>query len=546
MRVMAAKDGVLVRRRLRIFAAAVALVLLCAVCVGGVSGYEFTASTEQELRDAVEKANNELDYPGADIISITENIARTTNTPITITSKITFINAENKDVTITAVNQLSIRSMFVVDGGELILSADASGSLKINGGGHIISEPGGGGIYVTNDGALVMNEGVTITNFGWLGGATGDWTGVSYDGAGIYVADGFFTMNGGTISKCNARHGGAVYISSTGSCTINDGLITLNGHKYTLGPIILSQSEGGAVYVADDGTYVQKKEESDIYKNNDGNPANVRYFATVTTITYTVEHYLQNLDLRTYTLSNTERVKGTVGHDTTADVGNYPGFTAEDFSQEKIESENTVVKIYYNRDTTTIIWIVDEVQFYEYSGIYGSAVTHPSSLPTKAGYHFSGWNPAVPSTMPAEDLTVEAMWTAGLTYNIIIPESITLVNSEEESAGSMTITATQIWIPTEDSLLLTIHSQNEFELVLSDFESYSVPYTLTVTGSSEPLSNIKNEVATFTMAEYQQQGSGELSVILDAKLPSAPKYAGEYLDLLTFTVTYIGDGIITA
>ena len=38
MRVTAAKDGVLIRRRLRIFAAAAALVLLCAVCVGGVSG----------------------------------------------------------------------------------------------------------------------------------------------------------------------------------------------------------------------------------------------------------------------------------------------------------------------------------------------------------------------------------------------------------------------------------------------------------------------------------------------------------------------------
>ena len=39
MRVMAAKDGVLIRRRLRIFAAAVALVLLCAVCVGSASAW---------------------------------------------------------------------------------------------------------------------------------------------------------------------------------------------------------------------------------------------------------------------------------------------------------------------------------------------------------------------------------------------------------------------------------------------------------------------------------------------------------------------------
>ena len=35
----AAKDGVLIRRRLRIFAAAVALVLLCAVCVGSASAW---------------------------------------------------------------------------------------------------------------------------------------------------------------------------------------------------------------------------------------------------------------------------------------------------------------------------------------------------------------------------------------------------------------------------------------------------------------------------------------------------------------------------
>ena len=39
MRVTAAKDGVLIRRRLRIFAAAVALVLLCAVCVGSAGAW---------------------------------------------------------------------------------------------------------------------------------------------------------------------------------------------------------------------------------------------------------------------------------------------------------------------------------------------------------------------------------------------------------------------------------------------------------------------------------------------------------------------------
>ena len=123
MRVMAAKDGVLIRRRLRIFAAAVALVLLCAVCVGGVSGEDFEVWTEQGLKDAVGEANvNGED----DIIIIMDNILYDDKASLEVLSgKLTIVNAAGAEVTISRTESLiktAFPSIFYVSGGELVLS----------------------------------------------------------------------------------------------------------------------------------------------------------------------------------------------------------------------------------------------------------------------------------------------------------------------------------------------------------------------------------------------------------------------------------------
>ncbi|MGB4313342.1 MAG: VWA domain-containing protein, partial [Natronincolaceae bacterium] len=139
---------------------------------------------------------------------------------------------------------------------------------------------------------------------------------------------------------------------------------------------------------------------------------------------YKVEHYQKDVGAATYTLADTDNLTGTTGDLTAATAKTYIGFTVQAFTQETIAADgSTVVKIYYDRNSYTLTYkdsmstVIYATETYE----FGEEIT-PIGEPTKSGYTFSGWLPTIPTTMPAMDIIVEAMW-AGMevtkvgTYN---------------------------------------------------------------------------------------------------------------------------------
>ena len=141
-----------------------------------------------------------------------------------------------------------------------------------------------------------------------------------------------------------------------------------------------------------------------------------------TNTAYKVEHYWQNLADDGYTLNETENKTGTTGAATGAAAKSYPGFTVGTVTQTTIAADgSTVVKIYYTRNSYTLTVDADNgtaVSKETYK--FGTAVTAPAD-PIKTGYTFNGWYPAIPTTMPAEDVTVKAQWKVvnySITYDL--------------------------------------------------------------------------------------------------------------------------------
>ena len=129
-------------------------------------------------------------------------------------------------------------------------------------------------------------------------------------------------------------------------------------------------------------------------------------FAAAGDTAYTVNTYVMGTD-GTYGDPTSEKLTGTTGSIATYAPEAREGFTVADesvLSGTIAADGNLVLKVYYSRNQYTLT-----AEGVAYTFYYGAAVSVVD--PVKAHYTFAGWDPALPETMPAHDVTVVAKWT---------------------------------------------------------------------------------------------------------------------------------------
>ena len=155
---------------------------------------------------------------------------------------------------------------------------------------------------------------------------------------------------------------------------------------------------------------------------------------------YEVHHYLERLEgAYPYVPNEKDNLRGETGAWTAAAAKSYDGFTPMGFAQEMIKADgSTVVKIFYTRNSYLLTY-KDSLSAGVYASQtykYGAAVTAIAD-PTKTGYTFTGWSPAVPDKMPPVALTVYAQWRKTTPDTVVFdPNNI---NGKTLAAKSLTV-----------------------------------------------------------------------------------------------------------
>ena len=409
--------------------------------------------TEQELVDALADSS-------VDIITLKNDIA--IGTTLTVLRKVTLdlngyvlkmtgsgsvIILDNKsgitgDLTLIDSNPTA-EHKFKVNGVEPWV-LDDSGTETIYGG--IITGGTGSRIFFSNGvegGGVIIGSGALTMNGGNIVGC------IANNGGGLFLSDGSFTMNAGSIVGCStpdrlttgeAFHGGIYAFGpmanrdTTGVITLTGGLIKNNG-RYAINAAYHTTiyANGGEVY---GGVYLNQSSKITCLAEDNG----ITAFKGKTVIGGTSSVYPSHVDwglfyggldiygnttgvIVTYKDGDSEYAKQVLPSGTLATRPDAPaatpGYTfggwnktdgtAWDYASDKV-TDNITLYAKWAANTYTITF--DTAGGSEIAPItqeYGTVITAPEA-PTREGYTFIGWDKEIPTTMPAENMTVTAQW----------------------------------------------------------------------------------------------------------------------------------------
>lgn len=409
--------------------------------------------TEQELVDALADSS-------ADIITLKNDIA--IGTTLTVLRKVTLdlngyvlkmtgsgsvIILDNKsgitgDLTLIDSNPTA-EHKFKVNGAEPWV-LDNSGTETVYGG--IITGGTGSRIFFSNGvsgGGVIIGSGALTMNGGNIVGC------IANEGGGLFLSDGSFTMNAGSIVGCSTPNRlttgeafyGGIYAfgpmanrDTTGVITLTGGLIKNNG-RYAINAAYHTTiyANGGEVY---GGVYLKQSSKITCLAEDNG----ITAFKGKTVIGGTSSVYPSHVDwglfyggldiygntsgvIVTYKDGNSEYAKQVLPSGTLATRPDAPaatpGYTfggwnkadgtAWDYASDKV-TDNITLYAKWSANTYTITF--DTAGGSEIAPItqdYGTVITAPEA-PTREGYTFIGWDKEIPTTMPAENMTVTAQW----------------------------------------------------------------------------------------------------------------------------------------
>ncbi len=284
----------------------------------------------------------------------------------------------------------------------------------------------GGGIYVRKGGTLLMRGGNIV-------GCT------AREGGGIYVEDGGrFEMSAGTITGCVAgqeegKTANGVFIAAGGRFTQSPGA-QITGEvigAYT----VTFQSEGGSEVASQIRANTPADRPADPTKEGytfigwyNGESEWNFADAVATDLTLTAKWQLNRYTITFDTAGGSEVAPITQDYGTTITPPAAPTRTGYTFAGW----DKTIPTTMPAGDMTiTARWQVNQytITFKPENGgqdivikqDYGTAITPPAA-PTRTGYTFAGWDKTIPTTMPAEDMTITARWTENRVIVIIRPD----------------------------------------------------------------------------------------------------------------------------